>query len=85
MPLYVYENGEGNKIEELRLFKDRDRCPDGYKRVLNPQPISYTGTVSDPTDMRNSVLKGYYKHECKHGSRWSSEFSKNQIKTAWSN
>ena len=85
MPLYVYSNDKGERIEELRLHKDRDRCPDGYKRVMEPLPVAFTGNVSNPTNMKDGVLKGYYNQECKHGSRWKSEFSKKQIKTAWSN
>lgn len=85
MPLYVYENDMGERIEELRLSKDRDRCPDGFTRVETPQPISFTGNSANPTNMKDGVLKGYYKQECDHGSRWKSEFSKNQIKQAWSN
>jgi hypothetical protein len=85
MPLYVYENDEGERIEELRLSKDKDVCPEGYKRVNVPQPIAFTGIASNPASMKDGVLKGYYDQECKHGSKWKSEFSKKQIKQAWSN
>jgi len=85
MPIYVYENDKGERIEELRLPKDKDKCPAGFKRVFEPQPISFTGIASNPTNMRDGVLKGYYKKECEGGSEWKSDFSKKQIKTAWSN
>jgi len=85
MPLYVYENDKGERIEELRLPKDKDKCPNGFKRITAPQPISLTGVASNPASMKEGVLKGYYKQECSGGSRWKSEFSKKQIKNAWSN
>jgi hypothetical protein len=83
MPLYVYENDSGDRVEELRLSKDKDVCPEGYKRVVIPQPVAFTGVASNPSNMKDGVLKGYYKQECDHGSKWKSEFSKKQIKQAW--
>ena len=85
MPIYVYENESGVRIEEIRLLKDRDKCPNGYHRVSDPQPTSFTGTASNPTNMKEGVMKGYYNEECKAGSKWSSKYSKKQILKAWSN
>ncbi len=85
MPLYVYENDNGVKVEELRLSKDKDMCPEGYKRVDAPQPVAFTGRAQSPNNMKDGVLRGYYDQECKYGSKWKSEFSKKQIKKAWSN
>ena len=85
MPIYVYENDSGVRIEEIRLLKDRDKCPDGYHRATDPQPISLTGNASTPTDMKDGVMRGYYNEECKGGSKWSSQYSKQQILKAWSN
>ena len=84
MPLYVYENERGDRVEELRSSKNKDNCPSGYRRVDTPQPIAFTGSASSPTNMRDGVLRGYYAQECKHGSAWKSDFSKKQIKKAWS-
>ena len=84
MPIYVYENGAGERVEELRLYKDRDKCPEGYKRVSDPTRFSYSGHASNPTNMKDGVMKGYYQEECKAGSRWRSDYSKKQIKKAWS-
>jgi len=84
MPIYVYENEVGERIEEIRLAKDKDRCPEGYKRVHIPQPIALTGHATSPTNMKAGVMRGYYQEECNAGSRWSSKYSKAQIKKAWS-
>ena len=84
MPIYVYKNDRGEVIEEIRLAKDKDRCPDGYQRVQTPQPIALTGNASNPADMKSGVLRGYYQEECKGGSEWKSDFTKKQIKKAWS-
>jgi len=84
MPIYVYENESGVRIEEIRLLKDRDKCPDGFRRVPDPQPTSFTGNAQNPTNMAYGVLKGYYNEECNSGSRWSSKYSKKQILKAWS-
>ena len=83
MPIYVYENDRGERIEEIRLAKDKDRCPAGYSRVKEPQAMSFTGNASNPTNMKDGVLKGYYDQECKGGG-WKSDYSKKQIKKAWS-
>ena len=83
MPIYVYENENGERIEEIRLAKDKDKCPDGYTRVATPQPIAFTGHAGNPTSMKEGVVKGYYQEECKHGSKWQSGYSKKQIKKAW--
>ena len=85
MPLYVYENDRGDRVEELRMSMDKDRCPEGYRRVSVPQQIAFTGSAPNPANMRDGVLKGYYDQECKQGSAWKSDFSKKQIKKAWSN
>ncbi len=45
--------------------------------------MSFTGNASNPTNMKDGVLKGYYDQECK-GGRWKSDYSKKQIKKAWS-
>jgi|10_taG_2_1085330.scaffolds.fasta_scaffold01699_4 hypothetical protein len=84
MPIYVYENSKGERLEEIRLAKDKNKCPDGYHRVEAPQPIAFTGNAGNPTSMKDGVMRGYYQEECKNGSRWKSDFSKKQIKKAWS-
>lgn len=84
MPIYVYENKHGNRREEVRSIGDRDNAPEGYERVEEPQIISVSGNASNPTSMKDGVMAGYYKEECRAGSRWRSDFSKNQIKKAWS-
>ena len=84
MPLYVYLNDMGERIEELRLLKDRDKCPSGFSRVDEPHAVSFTGVADNPTNMKAGVLKGYYNQECM-GGKWKSEFSKKRIKKAWSN
>jgi hypothetical protein len=33
--------------------------------------------------MKDKVLKGYYKKECKEGGQWKSSYTKEQIKQAW--
>ena len=84
MPIYVYENGAGDRVEELRLYKDRDKCPNGFTRVSDPPRFSSPGQARNPSDMKTGIMAGYYKEECVAGSRWKSDYSKKQIKKAWS-
>ena len=84
MPIYIYENESGDRIEEMRHISERDNAPAGFKRIEEPQLVSVSGIASSPTNMKEGVLKGYYREECNAGSRWKSDYSKSQIKKVWS-
>ena len=91
MPLYEYiDPATGQVFEEHRAIADRDapaeRVIDGravrLERRTVPARLAIVG-AHKPTTQAQSVLGGYYREELKHGSRWRSEYTPQQIKETW--
>jgi hypothetical protein len=85
MPLYEYQNFKtGARFTAVVPVDKRDSLP-GARRILST-PTVLTQRAANPatTDGRN-ILKSYHKLEQKHGSRFRSSYTPEQIKRAWSN
>lgn len=81
MPCYVYEDDDGNRIEEVRPVTERDQAPPGFKRIAVPDSLNIAGCAKNPRE--KTALDGYYKQECKMGSKFKSRHSPEAIKRAW--
>jgi hypothetical protein len=60
---------------------ERDQQP-GLTRVVIHDSINLCFGVPQ-TSLKDKTLKGYYAQEEKHGSRFQSSYTKEQIKRAW--
>ena len=87
MPLYTFENNEGDTIERLVPLGRETVTVDGvvYLRSCTPQGFAMTGVAVGLPPQKDQVKDGYYKLECSEGSRFlkKSTFSTKQIKKAW--
>ena len=87
MPLYTFENSEGDTIERLVPVGRETVTVDGvvYLRSCTPQGFAMTGVAVGLPPQKDQVKDGYYKLECSEGSRFlkKSTFSTKQIKKAW--
>ena len=87
MPLYTFENNEGDTIERLVPLGRATVSVDGvvYLRSCTPQGFAMTGVAVGLPPQKDQVKDGYYKLECSEGSRFlkKSTFSTKQIKKAW--
>lgn len=83
MPVYVYQDGKGNRVELVKPVNERDNAPGGFKRITVPDRVFVPAGALPPTDMRSNIMKGYYKQECREGSRFKSSYTPKQIKAAW--
>lgn len=87
MPVYDYEILDpvtGDVLETVsipRLIEARDRI--SLRRCTVPNSIAIAGAARLPTQ-RDEVLSGYYREECRHGSRFRSSYTKKQIADIWS-
>ena len=87
MPLFEFENSEGDIIEQL-VPKGREAIEvDGvvYLKTCAPQGFAMTGVAVGLPPQKDQVKDGYYQLECNEGSRFlkKSLFSTKQIKRAW--
>ena len=85
MPLYEFHNEEmGMKLLVQRKVEDRDK-PLAFTRVTVPSSITIHGfEPSEEEAFDASILKQFHRREEREGSRFScGEFSKRQIKEAW--
>ncbi len=80
MPIREYENEDGEIVEILHGAQEVT-IPAGWRKVISAGSFS-TGSVREET-MGDKIKKGYYKEECKSGSRFKSQFSTKSIKKAW--
>lgn len=91
MPLYEYADPvTGQVFEEHRAIGDRDkplvreiagrrvRC----RRVTVPRRLSVHG-LRPPTTQAQRVLAGYYREECRQGSRFKSDFTPREIRETY--
>ena len=87
MPLFEFENSEGDTIERLVPRNRKIVKVDGvvYTKVTAPQGFAMTGVAVGLPPQKDQVKDGYYKLECSEGSRFlkKSTFSTKQIKKAW--
>jgi hypothetical protein len=87
MPAYRYEiidERSGGVLQEATIVCPvdlRDRVV--LRRVTVPDRVTVAGSAENPHDAKKSNLKAYHAQECKHGSRFKSRFTKDQIKKAW--
>ena len=87
MPLYTFENNEGQTVERL-VPRGRETVEvDGvvYLKSCTPQGFAMPGKAVGIKSQEQQVKEGYYGMECKKGSRFldRSLFSTKQIKKAW--
>jgi hypothetical protein len=81
MPLYEYILPDGTKAVRQCSVDKRDSFP-GWKRITVPDTVRVlTGSAPDP--FVSSVMQGYKRMEEKGGSRFSSSYTKQQIRDAW--
>jgi hypothetical protein len=86
-PLYAYEDegGTGLKIELRRTVADRDKPIVLTRTKTVPDRLAVVGTgPSDSQHFNSKMLKQYHRKEERDGARFQSDFSKQQIKKAWS-
>ena len=87
MPLYTFENNEGDTIERLVPVGRETVSVDGvtYLKSCTPQGFAMTGVAVGLPPQKDQVKDGYYQLECNEGSRFmkKSLFSTKQIKKAW--
>jgi len=87
MPLYTFENNEGDTIERLVPVGRETVTVDGvvYLKSCTPQGFAMAGVAVGLPPQKDQVKDGYYKLECSEGSRFlkKSTFSTKQIKKAW--
>lgn len=84
MPAYEYEAPDGTRFIRVCAVQDRDNHGPGIRRVMSAPVVITSHAVSD-FDMRKNVMKGYRSLEEKHGSRFRSSYTPEQIKKAWNN
>jgi len=92
MPLYDYRSRDDHLVVTLLRSVDDRNLPVWYggqplERVTVPDRIGVivgSGRTELPRQ-GESVLRGYHEEECKHGSRFRSEFTPKQIREAWEN
>lgn len=88
MPLYEYSDPDtGVTVELRRRVEDRDQ-PIILRRTKSvPDRIGICGFgPTQEQQFHNDILKGWYACEQKEGSKLSTgEFTKAQIKEAWTN
>ena len=88
MPVYQYRDTQNGGVVELeRRVDERDQVPAHLKRFSVPQKLTLVG-VGDPSpepgsDHVKNIMKGYYKHEQRLGSRFKSSYSADQVRRAW--
>jgi len=80
MPFIEYETPEGEVVEVFHRSR-KDKAPKNSKRLISAASFS-TGSVKEE-GMSEKVKGGYHRSECEKGSRFRSNYSKKQIKTAW--
>jgi hypothetical protein len=89
MPAYKYQSEDGSiQTVLVRPLSQRDDpvVVDGVKlnRVMVPENVFVVGGAAPVPSQKESVLSGYYRQEREQGSRFQSEFTKEQIKKIWS-
>lgn len=87
MPIYEYENKSGARILLFSSVKDRNKPRrvrgSVFKRSKNVVKFNVAmGAL--PHGAMADTIKGYYNEEIKHGAKFKSEFTKDEIKKAWS-
>ena len=89
MPIYEYTNRRTGETVMLRIpVEKRNDLVKVKGQIFDRQEIPSRITVLGghlPPGGANDVMKGYYSEEQKQGSNFKSEFTKNEIKKAWSN
>jgi len=81
MPLHEYITADGGIVEILQGTKWTE-VPSSWKRVITCGSVATSGGVKEKSTSQQ-VKEGYYKAECKDGSRFKSTHSKSKIKAAW--
>jgi hypothetical protein len=87
MPLYEFYNEEtGMRLLVPRKVEERNR-PLEFARVTVPSTISIHGfEPSEAEAFDENILRQFHRKEEKEGSRFAcGEFTKTQIKEAWTN
>ena len=85
MPIYEFYNAEmDQRVMVQRKVEDRDK-PLEFHRITVPSTISIHGfEPSEAETFDNQILRKLYQKEEKEGSRFAcGEFTKKQIKDAW--
>jgi len=89
MPVYQYhDTANGGVVELERRVAERDKVPANLKRFSVPQKLVLVGvgeSAPEPgSDHVKNIMRGYYKYECRNGSRFKSSYSPDQVRRAWS-
>ena len=87
MPLYEYNDADtGVRIEINRKVEDRNKPIVLMRTKTVPDNLTIYGLGPTPDQaFNNSVMEGWYAAEQREGSRLNTaEFTKQQIKEAWS-
>ena len=89
MPVYQYhDTANGGVVELERRVDERDQVPAHLKRFSVPQKLVLVGvgeSAPEPgSDHVKNIMRGYYKYECRNGSRFKSSYSPDQVRRAWS-
>jgi hypothetical protein len=88
MPVYSFKSPSGKTLDLFRSVDSRNApvTQDGevYERVTAPERVHVLGVAENPHTQQARMRDGYARQERKQGSRFKSEFSKQQIREAWS-
>lgn len=86
MPIYAYEDAEtGVKVELRRPVEDRDKPIVLTRAKTVPDRVAVMGIgPNESEEFSRRMLRQYHRKEERQGSRFSSGFSKKEIKQAWS-
>jgi hypothetical protein len=81
MPFYDYLDHQRNTVSRCVPVAERDKQI-GLQRIT-VSPFSFPGHAVSPLDQKEGLRQGYYREECKQGSRFRSSYSKNTIRRVW--
>jgi hypothetical protein len=87
MPAYEYDLVEPGTdlvlgtVTLIRPVESRDQVR--LRRRSVPRQVCVRGHARNPQDAAQQVVAGYHKLEQRHGSRFKSRFSADQVKAAY--
>jgi hypothetical protein len=86
MPIYQYENEQGDVIEQVRTVQDRDLAPKGFRRITVPRSLAVVGGRIDPGTPDAAIPKALRDLEATTNHREiarQSGFTTRQLKEIW--
>ena len=81
MPNYTFQDPTGNRREFIAPMGAIHLTRDGidWERISEPEGFQIPAPGND--SQKERIRQGYYRHE--QEGRWSSQFTKSEIRKAW--